>query len=749
MVHRFAVALLSAVLLVGSAVAGPMFVRVGAHDYQELRSHVTLKGTSIEIAGAKPGKSYDLLLDRSDFGAVQASGLPVTVIHDDMDVVGREAALTGSYHTLTQIDSMMRYWALTYPAICQLESIGPTYQGRWIHGVKIASSAAEGKPECLAFGIVHAREWGAVEAVRYLADTLVRFYSSDTGFQNFIDNHQLHVFVITNVDGYAYDHDSSGGSGYMWRKNRQPFGSYIGCDPNRDFNGSCDGYRMSDWGSLVSGSNTSHRPRDATWFGARGAWGNEIAAISQWFKQHTVVACASMHTHGELVLWPYGNGVLTPDSLYFKALAIATASRMGKLGGGTYDPMQGNYLYPTNCGSDDWFYGWGRNIGGFPCMSFCFELGTAFYQPTSDLDSIQRASFRGSYYLFRQSDSIIAALEGMVPRPILAIMDSSATGSFTIHWTPLRSEHNHPDRWELEELSGLSVVTDSMEDSLSKWTLQGATRSTTQKHSGTYSISLGNGNNIANYCVTKDPYPVQSGDSLRYWIWYGTENNYDVTVAEVSLEGKEWIQLHDRFTGNSSGWLYKAFSLETWVGRSVFIRFRYMTDDGTTGSGVYIDDVWPVPEFANRRVLSDSITDTLYNVTAESVGTYYYRVRGHNATWGWNDQGPLEDITVTGLGVTQELTGKLVTSVFEVGPNPVTSAAHIGYALERAGVASLNVYDATGRQVRNLVSGLLKAGAYTANWDGRDATGRLVSAGVYYVRLSADRTSTGRVTVVR
>jgi hypothetical protein len=726
-----------------------MLVRVGAHDYWELYSHVTFKGTSIEIAGAKPGQSYDLMLDRSDFGIVQASGLPVTVIHDDIDVVGREAVLTGSYHTLAQIDSMMRYWATTYPSICRLESIGPTYQNRWIYGVKIASAAAEGKPECLELGIVHAREWAAVEAARHFADTLVRFYSSDSGFHNFIDSHQLYVFVITNVDGYAYDHDSSGGSGYSWRKNRQPFGSSIGCDPNRDFNGVCDGDRMADWGSLVNGSSTSHRPRDLTWFGARGAWGYEIDAISNWFKQHTVVACVSMHTYSELVLWPYGTGALAPDSSYLKTLATAMASRMGKLGGGTYDPMQSNYLYPTNCGSDDWFYGWGRNIGGFPCMSFTTELGTDFYQPTSDLDSIQHASFRGNLYLFQQADSIIAALEGMVPRPILAVMDSSSTGSYTIHWTPIRPEHNHPDRWELEELTGLSVVTDSMEASLSKWALQGASQSSTQKHSGTYSISLGNGNNIANYCMTRDPYPVQSGDSLKYWIWFNTENSYDVTVAEVSLEGKEWIQLHDRFTGNSGGWLYKAYPLEPWVGKSVFIRFRYMTDDGTTGSGVYIDDVWPVPEFADRTVLSDSITDTLYNVTAESVGTYYYRVRGHNATWGWNDQGPLEDIVVSGLAGTQEPTGKVVTSLLDVGPNPATGATRVGYALVRTGVVSLNVYDATGRQVRNLVSGLLKAGLYAANWDGRDAVGRLVPAGVYYVRLSADRTSTARVTVVR
>jgi len=644
---------------------------------------------------------------------------------------------------------MMRYWAATYPSICKLESIGTTYQGRWVYGVKIASAAAEGKPECLELGIVHSREWAAVEAARHFADTLVRFYSSDSGFHNFIDNHQLHVFVITNVDGYAYDHDSSGGSGYSWRKDRQPYGSRIGADPNRDFNGACIGSVMDDWGSLSPQTQSSHNPRDDVFMGGHGAWANEINAVSEWFKQHTVVACVSMHTYSELVLWPFGTGTFAADSGMLKALATNMASRMGTLTGGTYTPEQSNYLYPTNCGSDDWFYGWAHTLGGFPCMSFTTELGTQFYQPTSDLDSIQHVSFRGNYYLFQHADSIIDVLEGMVPRPILAVMDSSASGSYAIHWTPTRPEHNHPDKWGLEQLSGLSVVTDNMEADLSKWTLAGASQSSTQKHTGNYSISLGNGNNIANYCVTKYPYPVQSGDSLKYWIWYNTESNYDVTVAEVSLEGKEWIQLHDRFTGNSNGWLYKSFSLDPWAGKSVFIRFRYMTDDGQTGTGVYVDDVWPVPEFANDSVVSDNITDTLYSVTAESVGTYYYRVRGHNAAWGWSDYGPLEDVVVTGLGIAQEPTGKIVTSVFEVGPNPVTSGAHIGYALERAGAASLNVYDATGRRVRNLVAGVLKAGVYTANWDGSDAAGRQVPAGVYYLRLSADRTSTARVTVVR
>ena len=749
MVHRRlgTALLLSLVLLAGSAIAGPMLVRVAARSYPELYSHIAFKGTSIEIAGVKPGQSYDLMLDRSDFGAVEACGLPVTIICDDLDTRRGEVAQLGMYRSFDDMKVIFRNLASTYPSICVLESIGPSYEGRYILGLKISDNPTvdEDEPEVLLEAQHHAREWATPEVVRYFADTLLRNYDSIPAFKDFVDGHEIWVFPTINADGYVYDYPGQ----LMWRKNRQPFGAETGCDLNRDYNGACNGDRMDDWGSLVPGSNTSHRPRATTWFGASGAWGVEVNALSEFFKAHTFLADASIHSSGEIVIWPFGSGSLAPDSIYFESLGQGTAAQISCLGTGTYTPQQSNYLYPTAGGSSDWMYGWGHWIGGFPCMSYVIEVGTEFYQPTGDLDAIQREVFDGLFYLFSRAESIGLTLEGEVPRPILAQMDSSASGSYTIHWTPVRPEHNHPDKWELEELSGLTVVEDNMEPDLSKWNLQGASQSTTQKHGGVYSASLGNGNNIANYISTKDPYPVQSGDSLKYWIWHNTENNYDVTVSEVSLEGKEWIQLHDRFTGNSSGWQYKAFPLEPWVGKSVFIRFRYMTDDGTTGSGVYVDDVWPVPEFANRTVISDSITDTLYNVAAESVGTYYYRVRGHNATWDWNDQGPLEDIVVTGLGVAQEPTGKLITSIFEVGPNPVIAGTRVSYALERAGLASLNVYDATGRLVRSLAAGTHKAGTYSAAWDAKDMAGRSVPAGVYYVRLSADRTSTARVTVVR
>lgn len=744
-VGRIVFNVIAFILVTGVATAGRMIVRVEVPDYQTLYEHIPFKGSSITIAGARPGEWYDLELERSDLSLVHGSGLPTRVVVDDIDTRILELDEFGYYCSYDSLVRIMRNWAAAYPSICKLESIGPTHENRWIYGVKITDnpSVEEGEVEVLLESQHHAREWACAQSVRHFCDTLLRNYATNPSFQDFINNHVLWAFPVINVDGFVYDYPNQ----RSWRKDRQPFGSSIGCDPNRDYNGACNGSRMADWGALTSGSRSSHLPSDETFMGGYGAWAREIAALSELFKQHTFVADVSLHSYSELVLWPYGNGETAPDNATLVSLGQRMAAQMSRLSGGTYTPQQASQLYPTSGGSIDWMYGWAKYIGGFPCMSYVFELGTAFYQNVSQLDAIQKECFDGLWYLYQRADSIAATLKGYVPRPILAPLDSSPTGSFTVYWSPIRPAYNQPLKWELEQLTGLTVVTDDIESGTGKWVLQGASQSTTQKHSGSYSISLGTGNNISNYAVTADPYPVQAGDSLKFWVWYNTESNYDVVVAEVSLEGKEWIQLHERFTGNSNGWVYRSYSLAPWVGRSVFIRFRYMTDDNTLGSGVFVDDIWPVPSFATRTVISDNIQDTLYQVTGREPGRYWYRVRGYNSL-GWGDKGPLEDILVTGSAVAEYQSTPDVEEILTVTPSVTTGRVRVSYVSILNKAVELAVYDAAGRLVRSLVLGnSLPTGSVV--WDGTDQTGRRVREGVYYVRLAGDGDLTRRVLITR
>jgi hypothetical protein len=331
-------------------------------------------------------------------------------------------------------------------------------------------------------------------------------------------------------------------------------------------------------------------------------------------------------------------------------------------------------------------------------------------------------------------------MKTVVPPPNMVPMDSSNTGNFTVSWSPNRPEGNQPGMWELQELSDYSVIEDNLEGINNNWTLGGFTLSTAQSHSASHSFFSGSANNISNYARTTYPYLPQPGDSLTFWCWYNLENNYDVAVAEVSTDLKEWIQLDNRYTGNSSGWIRKAYSLDPWVGKSIYIRFRCMTDDGVLRDGFYVDDINPVPYFNQSRIVSSAITDTFYNITGQPVGQYYYRAKGYNTTWNWGDYSMLEDIIVTGTGISDgrspiENDAKLFAFV-GLRPNPFTNQTVITYNAPSKSKVSLQIYDAMGRCLKD-VSALPQAAGHSFVWDGKDAFGKSVSAGVYWFKLSS------------
>ncbi len=92
----------------------------------------------------------------------------------------------------------------------------------------------------------------------------------------------------------------------------------------------------------------------------------------------------------------------------------------------------------------------------------------------------------------------------------------------------------------------------------------------------------------------------------------------------------------------------------------------------------------------------------------------------------------------------------LQTRLRETYPNPFNPSTTIKYGLADEGPVSLTVYNLAGRLVRVLVQESLAAGQHQAVWRGRDAQGRVVAAGVYFVRLkAAGVVDTRRITLVK
>ncbi len=88
--------------------------------------------------------------------------------------------------------------------------------------------------------------------------------------------------------------------------------------------------------------------------------------------------------------------------------------------------------------------------------------------------------------------------------------------------------------------------------------------------------------------------------------------------------------------------------------------------------------------------------------------------------------------------------------LFPAAPNPFNPRTVIGFALDRDERIDLEVYDMSGRLLRNLASGRLNAGTHRVVWDGTDHRGRRLASGVYLVRLRGrDFVESRQVTLIK
>ncbi len=711
-------------LLLLSLLAYPereMVVRVYVDNWQDL-GKIEIRG--LDVASGRPNQYYDLVVSSDEYGAVIASGLRSEVLVEDVEA--EKVDYKGQYHSYDEVIQILRDAANTYPAICRLDSLGVTWEGRWIYCAKVSDEpwvedATE--PDVSFDGLHHAREWATVEIPLFYLDTLTSGYSSAPEIQDLVDNHEIWLTPVVNVDGYVYDYS---GGGVWWRKNRQPFGGEIGTDPNRNYYGACNGDPYGDWGAIPQFAGVTHNPGSNVFCGPHAQWAYCVDVYGNFLRTHEVNANITYHSSGEMVLRPWGYTLNPPpDDAVYTQYAQEIASRIDKLGGGTYD--WDVFLYPTSGATDDFAYGWTHYVAGYPCLSFTIEVGTWFYQNPADLDHICRENFDGALWLAQHSDSIRENMIAEVAAPTVSQMGTNNTGDYTVSWSPRKPDGNHPDMWQLDELSQYSFGVDDLESGSDLWGLSGFSWVTARSHSATHSLFSGSSLNMSNTATTAHPYIVEPGDSLSFWCWHDLELDYDVAVVEVSVDGKEWMQLDDRFTGSSGGWVRKSYALGPWEGKSIYMRFRAMCDDSVLAEGFYVDDIDPVPLFNSVQTLSAAIPDTFYDITGQPAGHYWYRARGHNS-WGWGNFSILEDIEVlTGLEEVAEGPGAYR---FWIAGN-VGKRVGAGYLLPRRTPVKLALYDVSGRLVELLVDRPETAGAH------RLEVGSGLGSGVYFLRFEA------------
>jgi len=77
-------------------------------------------------------------------------------------------------------------------------------------------------------------------------------------------------------------------------------------------------------------------------------------------------------------------------------------------------------------------------------------------------------------------------------------------------------------------------------------------------------------------------------------------------------------------------------------------------------------------------------------------------------------------------------------------PNPFNNTTTVEYTLLKPGMVTVEVLDLLGKTVATLDQGIRRTGVHRLHWSGRNAVGREMSSGCYYLRLTAPGFSQSR-----
>lgn len=338
----FAAALLA--VSATTAVAGDedlFTVRVSAPTWDD-RAELAAMGFDLEGYDFERGEAF-LVAGIDDVRALQDGGFAVRY-----EAVKAFPPSMVDYHDEAETAAFLADLATAYPDLTSLLLIGTTLEGRSIQCLKISDNADtdEDEPGFFLVGRHHAREPMSTDVPLLAAERFLENYDTDPFIQYLVDHREIYVVPRLNMDGATYDEDNDL---VYWRKNRNTNDSEPpscwGVDPNRNY-----GY---EWGR---DGGSSGNPCSEVYRGESAFSDVESRAVRDFVEAHTnIVTLISLHTFGDLVMYPWGwksNPIADADDL---AIFRASSELFAEPGG--YQHVQSCQLYPTSGDTIDWAYG--------------------------------------------------------------------------------------------------------------------------------------------------------------------------------------------------------------------------------------------------------------------------------------------------------------------------------------------------------------------------------------------------------
>ncbi|CAH1250895.1 CPA2 [Branchiostoma lanceolatum] len=280
------------------------------------------------------------------------TGMNHTVMIDDLQQLINSQTSTSSvngefdfnkYNRISAINAQLDKFARTYPDRASVFTIGQSYEGRVIKGIKVGIPGYN-KPAVVLEGTIHAREWIVAATLLYNIKFLLEGYDSDSKITEVMNKVDFYFIPVTNPDGYEYTHTNN----RMWRKTRSRTSWCIGVDPNRNFD------------DHFGGAGTSRNPCSDIYHGPHAFSEVETKAVSNWVlaKKAHIKAYLAVHSYSQLWMTPYGWTSKLPRD-YSAQLGLARrATQAIRRVYGTYfkSGSIANTIYAASGSSCDWAY---------------------------------------------------------------------------------------------------------------------------------------------------------------------------------------------------------------------------------------------------------------------------------------------------------------------------------------------------------------------------------------------------------
>ena len=347
-------------------------------------------------------------INQSDLNKLIINNINYEVIHDDLqhfyehrldqEFISRDFELgsMGGYYTFEEITNQLDQLSSLYPnIISQKTSIGLTYEGRDIWGIKISDNYQldEDEPEILYTGLHHSREPMSYMNLFYFMHWLGENYDSDSLAKHIVDNRELWFVPALNPDGLVYNESIAPNGGGMQRKNMREScsGTPDGTDLNRNYSYF---WAYDNEGSSPDGCSETYR-------GNSPFSEPETQAMRDFVNMHDFKINFNYHSYSNLLIYPYGyeydNDAPQEDiDIYIEYGEDMVQYNNYALGTGP------DLLYTVNGEACDWMYG-EKNI-----FSYTPEIGGSsdgFWPETSRI--------------------VPLAIENLYPNQVLAVNGGS------------------------------------------------------------------------------------------------------------------------------------------------------------------------------------------------------------------------------------------------------------------------------------------------------------------------------------